>query len=97
MQGQHAAGKEAGEYHDRHGTDADQVALVHDVAPIMGRAKNAAYRLPAKERVLLHGKEHAFGEDVDLFESEGHGARVVSQCWGWLKVVWVELERLRSG
>ena len=39
LQGQHAAGEEAGEQHDGDGTDADDVGLHEEVGPVDGRAK----------------------------------------------------------
>ena len=65
LQGQHAAGEEAGEKHNGHGTDTDDVGLNEEFRPVPGLAKHIEERAPGEQGVVLHDKHNVLGGSFD--------------------------------
>ena len=70
LQGENAAGKEAGQDDDGHGADADGVHLGVDVGPIAGAGEEIRDRAPGQDGVVLDGGNRLLGED--LWRDKGH-------------------------
>jgi len=67
LQGEHAAGEEAGEQNDGGGTDADDIGLNEEIRPVARRVEQI-HDSPVREQgVVLHSEHDAFGSSFDRF------------------------------